>query len=147
MKGIAVFIDDTGLDFGSDAVPVAIHSRRNFVRRCPNGQQSPFAYVARGGFDVAPRCLARLHDSSERDTARPARSATKPDQTWHRGHPRDRGELARGTRDGTFYRFMPLAPDIKEAILEGRQPNGMQPEELTLVMPREWVVQQKRVFL
>jgi hypothetical protein len=28
-----------------------------------------------------------------------------------------------------------LAPDIQEAILDGRQPNGMQVEELTRVMP------------
>lgn len=56
-QGIATFIDGARLDFGSDAVPVAIYSRRNFVRRCPDGQQSPFAYVTRDGFDVAPGCL------------------------------------------------------------------------------------------
>ena len=31
-----------------------------------------------------------------------------------------------------------LAPDIQEAILDGRQPKGMQLEELTRVMPSEW---------
>ena len=31
-----------------------------------------------------------------------------------------------------------LAPDIQEAILDGRQPKGMQLEELTKVMPSEW---------
>jgi hypothetical protein len=31
-----------------------------------------------------------------------------------------------------------LAPDIQEAILDGRQPNGMQVEELTRVMPIAW---------
>jgi hypothetical protein len=31
-----------------------------------------------------------------------------------------------------------LAPDIQEAILEGRQPKGMQLEELTKAMPAEW---------
>ena len=31
-----------------------------------------------------------------------------------------------------------LAPDIQEAILEGRQPKGMQLEELMRAMPAEW---------
>lgn len=31
-----------------------------------------------------------------------------------------------------------LAPDIQEAILEGRQPKGMQLEELTRSMPMVW---------
>ncbi|MDG4591297.1 MAG: hypothetical protein P9C36_01570 [Defluviicoccus sp.] len=31
-----------------------------------------------------------------------------------------------------------LAPDIQEAILDGRQPKGMQLEELTRAMPMEW---------
>ena len=31
-----------------------------------------------------------------------------------------------------------LAPDIQEAILEGRQPNRMQLEQLTCAMPRAW---------
>ena len=31
-----------------------------------------------------------------------------------------------------------LAPDIQEAILEGRQAKGMQLEELTRAMPAEW---------
>ena len=31
-----------------------------------------------------------------------------------------------------------LAPDIQEAILEGRQPKGMQLEELTKAMPGAW---------
>jgi hypothetical protein len=31
-----------------------------------------------------------------------------------------------------------LAPDIQEAILEGRQPKEMQLEELTRAVPSEW---------
>ena len=31
-----------------------------------------------------------------------------------------------------------LAPDIQEAILDGRKPKGMQLEELTRAMPSEW---------
>jgi hypothetical protein len=38
-----------------------------------------------------------------------------------------------------------LAPDVQEAILEGRQPKGMQLEELTQVMPSEWGKQRRCV--
>jgi hypothetical protein len=31
-----------------------------------------------------------------------------------------------------------LVPDIQEAILEGRQPKGMQLEELTSATPSDW---------
>jgi hypothetical protein len=37
-----------------------------------------------------------------------------------------------------------LAPDIQEAILEGRQAKGVQLEELTRVMPLEWGEQWER---
>jgi hypothetical protein len=37
-----------------------------------------------------------------------------------------------------------LAPDIQEAILEGRQPKGMQPEELMRAMPAAWGEQRVR---
>jgi hypothetical protein len=36
-----------------------------------------------------------------------------------------------------------LAPDIQEAILDGRQPKAMQLEELTRTMPNEWDKQRK----
>ena len=38
-----------------------------------------------------------------------------------------------------------LAPDIQEAILDGRQPKGMQLEELTRAMPMAW--QEQRAVL
>jgi hypothetical protein len=38
-----------------------------------------------------------------------------------------------------------LAPDIQEAILEVRQANGMQLEELTRAMPAEWGEQRGRL--
>src|SRR5512134_2278005 len=37
-----------------------------------------------------------------------------------------------------------LAPDIQEAILDGRQPKGMQLEELTELMPNAWEQQHQR---
>ena len=38
-----------------------------------------------------------------------------------------------------------LAPDIQEAILDGRQPKGMQLEELTRAMPMAWDEQRARL--
>jgi hypothetical protein len=38
-----------------------------------------------------------------------------------------------------------LAPDIQEAILEGRQPKAMQVADLTRAMPSEWEAQRARV--
>ena len=37
-----------------------------------------------------------------------------------------------------------LAPEIREAILEGRQPKAMQLEELTWAMPIAWEEQRQR---
>jgi hypothetical protein len=39
-----------------------------------------------------------------------------------------------------------LAPDIVEAILEGRQPKAMQLEELTDAIPSEWERQRKALL-
>ena len=36
-----------------------------------------------------------------------------------------------------------LAPDLQEAIIDGRQPKGMQLEELTRTMPAAWTRQQR----
>jgi hypothetical protein len=38
-----------------------------------------------------------------------------------------------------------LAPDIVEAILEGRQPKAVQLEELTDAIPSEWEAQRSRL--
>jgi hypothetical protein len=37
-----------------------------------------------------------------------------------------------------------LAPDIQEAILEGRQPKALQLEDLTQALPRAWDEQRQR---
>lgn len=39
-----------------------------------------------------------------------------------------------------------LAPDIQEAIIDGRQPKGMQLEELTRLMPNGWDEQRQRIL-
>lgn len=40
-----------------------------------------------------------------------------------------------------------LAPDIQEAILDGRQPKGMQLEEITRQMPCEWEEKREAVAM
>ena len=59
---------------------------------------------------------------------------------------RSAGELAEAegvTRSfvNRLLRLTLLAPDIVEAVLDGRQPKGMQLEELTRVMPSTWAEQ------
>jgi hypothetical protein len=66
---------------------------------------------------------------------------------WNRmleaGRYRSAQEIADAEKIGRSFvsrllRLTLLAPDIQEAILYGRQPKGMQLEELTRAMPAEW---------
>jgi hypothetical protein len=64
------------------------------------------------------------------------------------GRYRSAGEIAdaeKVTRSfvNRLLRLSPLAPDIVQAILEGRQPKAMQLEELTDAIPSEWEKQRK----
>jgi hypothetical protein len=96
--------------------------------------------------------------------ARPSASISRPDETliralarahrWKRmleeGRYRSAGELAeteKVTRSfvNRLLRFTLLAPDIVEAILDGRQPKAMQLEDLTREMSSGWE-EQRRVF-
>jgi hypothetical protein len=66
------------------------------------------------------------------------------------GRYRSAGEIAdaeKVTRSfvNRLLRLTLLAPDIIEAILDGRQPKGMQLEELTRVMPSVWEEQRRRL--
>ena len=68
------------------------------------------------------------------------------------GDCRSAGEIAEAegvTRSfvNRMMRLTLLAPDIVEAILEGRQPKGMQLEELTRAMPSGWVEQRESVAI
>jgi hypothetical protein len=63
------------------------------------------------------------------------------------GDCRSAGEIAEAegvTRSfvNRMMRLTLLAPDIVEAILEGRQPKGLVLEELTWAMPSAWEEQQ-----
>jgi hypothetical protein len=74
---------------------------------------------------------------------------------WQRlleeGRYRSAGELAEAegvTRSfvNRLLRLTLLAPDIQEAIIDGRQPKGMQLEELTRAMPSAWQEQRKALL-
>ena len=61
---------------------------------------------------------------------------------------RSAGEIAEAEKVDRSYinrllRLTLLALDIQEAILEGRQPKGMQLEEVTRAMPSAWEEQRK----
>jgi hypothetical protein len=63
---------------------------------------------------------------------------------------RSGGELAEAegvTRSfvNRLLRLTLLAPDIVQAILEGRQPKAVQLEELTDAVPSEWEAQRSRL--
>jgi hypothetical protein len=68
------------------------------------------------------------------------------------GRYRSAGELAEAegvTRSfvNRLLRLTLLAPDIVEAILDGRQPKGMQLEDLTRVMPSTWEEQRESIAI
>lgn len=65
---------------------------------------------------------------------------------------RSAGELAEGegvTRSfvNRLLRLTLLAPDIVEAIVDGRQPKGMQLDDLILVLPSAWDGQRRRLSI
>jgi hypothetical protein len=65
---------------------------------------------------------------------------------------RSAGELAETegvTRSfvNRLHRLTLLAPDIQEAILDGRQPKGMSLEELTGTMPKVWAEQRVSIVI
>ncbi len=116
----------------------------------------PMAFVRRGG-----RKVIIAPDGG--DAWVPARP--RPDEAlirvvvrahrWRRlldeGKYRSAGELAEAegvTRSFVtrLLRLTLLAPDIVEAILEGRQPKGRQLEDLTQALPSAWDEQQQRFF-
>jgi hypothetical protein len=83
------------------------------------------------------RALARAHRWKEMLEAGKCRSITEIAET----EKVDRAYVSR-LLDLTL-----LAPDIQEAILEGRQGKGMQLEELTRAVPAEWQAQRDQLIL
>jgi hypothetical protein len=101
--------------------------------------------IAPGGSDAWAPAKPRLDETLIRALARAHR--------WNRmleaGKCRSITEIAEAEKVDCAYvsRLLDLtllAPDIQEAILEGRQPKGMQLEELTRAMPEAWEGQRVR---
>jgi hypothetical protein len=102
--------------------------------------------IAPDGGDAWVPAKSRLDETLIRALARAHR--------WYRmleaGRYRSAQEIADAEKIGRSFvsrllRLTLLAPDIQEAILEGRQAKGMQLEELTRAMPVEWG-EQRRVL-
>jgi hypothetical protein len=113
----------------------------------------PMAWKRRGGGKV-------IIAPDGTDAWAPAKP--RPDETliralarahrWKRmldeGRYRSAGEIAEAENVTKSFvnrliRLTLLTPEIQEAILDGRQPKGMQLEELTKVMPMEWEEQKR----
>ena len=104
--------------------------------------------IAPDGGDAWAPTKARLDETLVRAPARAHR--------WKRmleaGRYRSAQEIADAEKIGRSFvsrllRLTLLAPDIQEAILEGRQAKGMQLEELTRAMPGAWEEQRQAVTL
>jgi hypothetical protein len=100
--------------------------------------------IAPDGSDAWAPAKARPDETLVRPLARAHR--------WNRmleaGRYRSAQEIADAEKIGRSFvnrllRLTLLAPDIQEAILEGRQAKGMQLEELTRAMPAEWEEQRQ----
>src|SRR5512134_2406956 len=106
--------------------------------------------------------MERLADA--RRERRKALTLPRPDETlmralararrWKRmleaGRYRSAQEIADAEKIGRSFvsrllRLTLLAPDIQEAILDGRKAKGIQLEEMTRAMPAEWGEQRKFV--
>ena len=116
----------------------------------------PITFVRRGGRKV-------IIAPDGRDAWVPARP--RPDEAliralvrahrWKRllDHGRYRSAVDLAEAEGVTRSFVNrllrltlLAPDIQEAILDGRQPKAMQLEELTNAIPSEWEKQRKALL-
>ena len=127
----------TGKDWELDGSTITVHIPMTWKRRggrkviiAPDGSYAWVPPKPRPD-NTLIRGLARAHRWKRMLEERKYRSA---------------GELAEAegvTRSfvNRLLRLTLLAPDIVEAILEGRQPKAMQLEDVTRAMPSEWEAQ------
>lgn len=100
-----------------------------------------------GGDQIASPCAAvsklRLFDLTAR------RSPSPSPMTFRRRRGDHVAEAENVTRSfvNRLLRLTLLSPDIVEAILDGRQPKGMQLEELSRAMPSEWKEQLNQLII
>jgi hypothetical protein len=125
-----------------DGTTITVRIPMTFVRR--GGQK---VIIAPDGRDAWAPCRPRPDEALIRAIVRAHR--------WKRlledGRYRSAGELAEAeglTRSFVtrLLRLTLLAPDIVDAILDGRQPNSMQLEDLTQALPSEWEEQRQRLL-
>jgi len=105
------------------------------------------AIVAPDGGDAWAPAKPRPDETLIRALARAHRWKGMLDE----GRYRSAGELAEAevvTRSfvNRLLRLTLLAPDIVEMMLDGRQPKGIQLEDLTRALPNAWDKQQQRLF-
>jgi hypothetical protein len=96
------------------------------------------------------RYLGAGEATAGRDADHALARAHRSKRMLEEGRYRSAGQLAEAegvTRSfvNRLLRLTLLAPDIQEGILDGRQPKGMQLEELTRIMPSEWEQQHQRL--
>ena len=124
-----------------DGTVITVRIPMTFVRR--GGRK---AIVAPDGSDAWAPTRPRPDEALIRALARTHRRKRLLEQ----GRYRSAGELAEAegvTRSfvNRLLRLTLLAPDIVDAVLDGRQPKGMQLEDLTRVMPSAWDEQRASV--
>jgi hypothetical protein len=125
---------DNGNNWTLDGETITVFIPMTWKRR--GGQK---VIIAPNGGDAWAPTKARPDETLIRALARAHR--------WNRmleaGRYRSAQEIADAEKIGRSFvsrllRLTLLAPDIQEAILEGRQAKGLQLEELTKAMPAEW---------
>jgi len=130
----------SGQNWEFDGSSITVHILMTFKRR--GGRKMT---IASNGSDAWAPARARPDETLIRALARAHR--------WKRmleeGRYRSAAEIAdaeKVTRSfvNRLLRLTLQAPDIQEAIIDGRQPKGMQLEELTRAMPSGWEEQCER---
>jgi hypothetical protein len=101
------------------------------------------------GIDARTLTIRTLMTWTDETLIRALARAHRWKRLLEEGKYRSAGKLAEAegvTRSfvNRLLRLTLLAPDIQEGILDGRQPNGMQLEELTGLMPYAWEQQHQR---
>ena len=112
----------------------------------PEARRRPKVIIAPDGGDAWAPSKPRPDETLIRALAR----AHRWKQMLDDGRNRSAGEVAdaeKVTRSfvNRLLRLTLLAPDIQDAVLDGRQPKGLQLEDLTAVMPVEWETQRSRL--
>ena len=131
-----------GRNWEFDGTTIAVHIPMTF--KCQGGRKM---IIAPDGSDAWAPSKPRPDETLIRASARAHRWKGLLEQSKYRSA----GELAEAegvTRSfvNRLLRLTLLAPDIVEAILDGRQPKGLQLEDLTQALPSDWEEQRKRLL-